>query len=130
MRHIFKKSVALVASAAEKSDYFRYILGLIAYALHVRYHLERGGYLPQIACHGLLLEQELQTQCLNSPLLLVYLAVKRGDLRGGFRVAVFQSVHGEGYHFFAKRAHLYHFFVEQRKLFVESASHYPNLPVM
>ena len=68
-------------SAAQIDNNLRNILRLVAYALHVRDHLQRGGDLAQVARHGLLLQQQLQAERLDGALLLVDLRVERRDLR-------------------------------------------------
>ena len=72
-----KSALFSACRSAEKADDLRDILRLIADALHIGNHFQRGGDLPQIPRHRLLLQQQLQAQVLDFPLLLVDLAVQR-----------------------------------------------------
>ena len=60
--HFTQQIVIFRRTAGEKLDDLRNVLGLIADALHVRDHLQRGRDLAQVARDGLLLEQELEAQ--------------------------------------------------------------------
>ena len=116
--------------AEEKRDDLGNIRRLIADALHIRDHLERCRDLPQIARDRLLLQKQLQTQRFNRAFLLVRLFLQLRDRRGGRRILRFKRLRGKADGLRARFAHLRQLFIQQGKLLVKFASHYPNLPVM
>ena len=63
----------------DKAYYLRDVLRLVAYALHVGYHFQRRGYLPQVAPRAAA-AKERQAHGLYRALLLVYLRVQRATL--------------------------------------------------
>ena len=130
LRHLADVGAVGSASAAEESDDLGNVGRLVADTLHVRDHFQRGGNLPQVARHRLLLQKELQAERLNAVLHAIDLAVQRRDFLRDRHIARGDGFCREGDDLFTKRAHLRQFAAEQRKLFVEFASHYPNLPVM
>ena len=111
-------------------DQLRDVIGLVADALHVGDHLQRGGDLPQVAGHRLLVQQKAQAQVLNVPLLAVDVTLQPRHLSGQGRVALRQGLgrHGDG--LLTQSAHLDQLPVELGQLLVKLASHHPNLPVM
>ena len=116
--------------AEEKRDDLGNIRRLIADALHIRDHFECCRNLPQVACDRLLLQKQLQTQRFDAPFLLVCLFLQFGDRCGGRRVLIFERLRGKTDGLRARFAHLRQLFIQQGKLLVKFASHYPNLPVM
>ena len=104
--------------------------GLIADALHVRDHLERGGDLPQVARDGLLLQKKLQAERFDAALLLVGLLLQFCDRRGLRHVLLLERLRGQTDRAGAGRAHFGQLLIERCELLVKFASHYPNLPVM
>ena len=56
------KGALLAGAALQKTDDLGDILRLIADALHIGDHFQRGADLPQIPGHRLLLQQQLQAQ--------------------------------------------------------------------
>ena len=128
--HFGHQALVLRRAAVQKADDLRHVLRLIADAFHVRDHFQGGGDLPQIAGHRLLLQQHFQAHGLDVALLPVDLRIQRGNLSGLFGVARRQRLRDHGDHFFAQRAHFDQFFIQLRQLFVKTASHQPNLPVI
>ena len=113
-----------------KGDYFRDVRRLISYSFKVGYHFQRRRNLTQVSCHGLLLKQHFQAKRFYISFFLIYFRFERLHFRRRLFVRRCQRFCRVGYCLFAERAHLYKFFVQRCQLFVESASHYPNLPVM
>ena len=116
--------------AAEMRNYLGNIACLIADALKVGYHFKRGRYLPQVARHGLLLEQKPQAQSFNIALVPVDLKIKRRELFCKLRVAREQRLCRVGYRLLAHCAHKRELFAKLPELGIEFASHQPNLPVI
>ena len=106
------------------------IVGLIADALHIRDHLQRRGDTPQVTGHRLLVQQQPQAQVLNVPLLPVDIPIQRRHLLCQRLVPGGQGAGGQRDHPLAQRAHLDQLPVQLCQLFIKTASHYPNLPVM
>ena len=130
LRHLADVGTVGSASAAEEADDLGDVGRLVADALHIGDHFQRGGNLPQVARHRLLLQKELEAERLDAVLHAVDLAVERHDLFRHGKVARGNRLARKGNDLFTKRAHLRQLAAEQRKLLVKSASHYPNLPVM
>ena len=90
-------------------------------------HLQRRGDLPQVPCHGLLLQQQLQAEVLHLPLLLVDLPLR---LPGG-ACQVLVTLHqglGRGRDgILTQGAHLDHFHVQPLQLLAKSVSHLTSL---
>lgn len=116
--------------AAEMRNYLGNVACLIADALKVGYHFKRGRYLPQVARHGLLLEQKPQAQRFYIALVPVDLKVKRRELFCKLRVAREQRLCRVGYRLLAHCAHKRELFAKLPELGIEFASHQPNLPVI
>ena len=120
----------LGGAALQEGDDLGDVLGLVADALHVGDHFQGGGDLPQIPCHRLLLQKQLQAQGLDGALLLVDLGVQGGHPGGQGGVSLHQSLGGQGDDLLAQGTHFDELPVQQRQLLVKLSSHYPNLPVM
>ena len=54
--HVTHKGALLAGAAIQEADDLGNVLGLIADALHIRYHFQRRADLPQVAGHRLLLQ--------------------------------------------------------------------------
>ena len=78
----------------------------------------------------LLLEQQLEAEGFDIPLLLVDLRVQRRDLLREAHVSVRHRLGGQCDDLFTARAHFDQLSVQQRKLLIKPASHHPNLPVI
>ena len=128
--HFAHEFAVLRAAAGQERDDLGDVLGLVADALHIRDHLQRRRDLPQVARDRLLLEQQLEAEGFDIPLLLVDLRVQRRDLLREAHVSVRHRLGGQCDHLFAPRAHFDQLSVQQRKLLVKPASHHPNLPVI
>ena len=99
------------------------VLRLITDALHVGDHLQRRGDHPQIPGHGLLLQQELETDGLDLPLQLVNTVSLLLSLAGVLCAALQQRLASGGNDALTLAAHLGHFPIQQLQLLVKSASH-------
>ena len=122
-RHFAQQIVIFRRTAGEKLDDLRNVLGLIADALHVRDHLQRGRDLAQVARDRLLLEQELEAQRLDVALLLVDLGIERRDALRQLRIRLREGLGCERDDLLAQCAHLDHLLVQERELFIKPASH-------
>ena len=109
--------------ALDGADDLGDVLGLVADALHVGDHLQRGGDLPEIPGHRLLLEQQFQALGLDLPLLLVDLPVQGSDLFCQGAVPRQDGLGGEGDDLLAEGSHLDESPVQQRELLVKAAAH-------
>ena len=110
------------AAAGQERDDLGDIFGLIADALHIRDHFQGCGDLPQVARDRLLLEQQLEAEGFDIPLLLVDLRVQRRDLLREAHVSVRHRLGGQCDDLFTARAHFDQFSVQQRKLLVNNLS--------
>ena len=124
--HIPQQLLPLVDLTAD--DDFGNILRLIPDALQICDHFQGRRDLPQIPCHRLLLQKQLQAQGLDVPLLAVDLRVQRGHLTG--QSAVSQRFSRQSDALLAQCAHFNELPLQLGQLFIKPASHYPNLPVM
>ena len=109
--------------AEEEGDDLRDVRGLIADALHVGDHLERGGDLPQIAGDGLLLQKQLQAQGLDRALLLVRLLLELPHGGRERHILLLQGLCGQADGLRAGCAHLGQLLVEGGELLVKFTSH-------
>ena len=124
--HIPQQLLPLVDLTAD--DDLGNVLRLIPDALQIRDHFQGRRDLPQIPCHRLLLQKQLQAQGLDVPLLAVDLRVQRGHLTG--QSAVSQRFSRQSDALLAQCAHFNELPLQLGQLFIKPASHYPNLPVM
>jgi hypothetical protein len=111
-----------LALIGEALGYLRYIRGVVAYALHIRQHLERRRYRPQVACDGLLAQQQAQTLCLDIMVELVYPAVALGYVFRKLHVKIVESLNGAVYRVLHQSAHFRYIIVHGRELAVVFAS--------
>ena len=113
----------------EQGD-FRDIRRLVADALHVGNHLQRGGDLPQIPRHGLLVQQQAHAHVFYHALFLVYLFVQFNRLPGQGGVGFEQAVYRACDRLLAEGAHGRQLIVHLLHLGCKLIAHYPNLPVI
>ena len=92
------------------------VLRLIADALHVRDHFQRGGNGAQVPRHRLLTQKQTHTNRLNGALLLVDLCADLGDLFPKRFVIGNQRLRGKRDDLLAQRAHFRQFLIQQQKL--------------
>ena len=128
--HIVNLAAGLHGAPAQEENDFSNLLRLVANALHVCDHFQRGGNLAQIPRHRLLLQQQLHAAVFNVPLHLVNAAGRGGHFLRQGQVALRQRLGCLSNGFFTHGAHFDQFFVQKRKLLVKPASHHPNLPVI
>ena len=122
-REVAEQAGVLLGQRAHEARGVGDVEGLVAYALHVRYHLQRGGDEAQVARDGLLLQKELEAERLNLALLLVYLILEVADALGERPVVVHDGARGGGDGLLAERAHGDKLVVEQGELLVEFYAH-------
>ena len=107
---------------------------LVADALEIAHHLERGAHAAQVAGdHRLLHQQQLQAQALDVALEVVDLVVVGEDLARLGHIARGEHLHRRHQRRFGRRGHALELLVEQVKLRIEpctSHGDHPNLPVM
>ena len=103
---------------------------LVADALHVGDHLQRGRDGAQIPSHRLLLEQQLHAQVLDVPLFLIDLPLGGGRALPQGVISVQQGLGGGGDGLLTQGPHFDQFHIQLLQLLIESVPHYPNLPVM
>ena len=130
LRHLAQQRVALRRYALQIQHDLGDVVGLIADALHIRDHLQRGGNTPQVAGHRLLVQQQPQAQVFNVPLLPVDVPIQRRHLLRQRLVPRGQRPGGQRDYPLTQRAHLDELPVQLGQLLVKTAPHYPNLPVM
>ena len=110
------------SSVKERNDLCN-ILCLISDSFHVCDHFEGSGNDTQIFCHRLLLKQELQANGFDLTFHLVNFVTVCFCFSCRFRITVQQRTRNTGNQRFTLRTHFNHFFVQQSKLFIKSASH-------
>ena len=118
------------AVAQEKGDDLCNILRLIADTLQIGDHLQRGGDLPQIPGHRLLLQEQLQAEGFYASLLLIGLRLQLCYRRRLGNIPLLQRLCGQRDGLGAGLAHLGQLRIQLGQLTVKIASHYPNLPVI
>ena len=123
LRHAADECAVKGVVAEEEGDDLRDVRGLIADALHVGDHLERGGDLPQIAGDGLLLQKQLQAQGLDRALLLVRLLLELPHGGRERHILLLQGLCGQADGLRAGCAHLGQLLVEGGELLVKFTSH-------
>ena len=128
--HFRDVALALCFGVGDILERLRDVGGLVADALHVGNHLQRRGDDPQIAGHGLLLQEELHAQALDVPLLVVDADLQGVDIGGLDRPPLGQRPGHQADGLLAESAHSNELHVELAQLLIESRPHYPNLPVM
>ena len=109
---------------------FRDIRGLVADALQVGDHPQRGGDGAQVLGHRLLAQQQIHTAAFDLPFQLVDLPLQGGHLLLGMVGHALQSLGRQGNGLFAQAAHGDQLPVELFQLIVKFVAHQPNLPVM
>ena len=128
--HFVDISALRSASAVQKGNYFRYILGLITDAFHIGYHLERCGNLTKIPCNRLLTQQQFETECLYIAFHFVNFVIDRCNPACDFCAALGKCLCGKRDRFLTQCSHFNKLIIELPQLAVKTASHHPNLPVI
>ena len=129
LRHLLDMLV-MAARTGQVGDDFGDIARLVADALDIRDHFQYRGDQAQVACHRLLLQQELEAHGFNLALLAVDLLVNADGGGGELGVARQQRLDRAGNRVLAQCPHGDQLVVQFDELCVETVSHQPNLPVM
>ena len=108
--------VFLVGMGDHAWDDLHNVLRLIADALHVRDHFQRGGNGAQVPRHRLLTQQQTHTNRLNGAFLLVDLCTDLGDLFPKRFVIGNQRLRSQRNDLLAQRTHFRQFLIQQQKL--------------